>query len=199
MVKICLSIFLILSLRLCTTGSLSPRDYRAFVTNPDNGLIKTKHIGDVDYIVTYKPHELIAVIENDAHIDSGLYAGTMGEISGLQYYNFKLKINDKTKDILKANVASVNDYYGRVEYFTSLMQDDIWLIQGTDTLPCRIFHYERNYSAAPYSDFSLAFDGAGNNVNTDRTIVFNDHVFNNGLIKLTISGSDIKKIPALKI
>lgn len=199
MVKICLSICLILSLRFCTSESLSPRDYKAYVTNPDNGLVKTKHIDKVDYIVTYKPHELIVVMENEDGIDTATYTNTIGEIQGLQYYNFKLKIDDKAKDILKAGVSSVNDYYKRVEYFTSLMQNDIWLIQGKDTLPCRIFHYERNYSAAPYSDFSLAFDGTDGNATVDRTIVFNDHVFNNGLIKLTISGDDIKKIPALKI
>ena len=56
-------------------------------------------------------------------------------------------------------------------------------------------HFERYYGSAPYINLMIGFENK-NNV-CDKTIIFNDIVFNNGIIKLTIKKEAIESIPEL--
>jgi hypothetical protein len=92
------------------------------------------------------------------------------------------------------------DYFQRLEYLTSNVQNDISLIEGTDTIPCGLCHYERNYGLSPYANIVLGFKKAsGKNEKQDRIFVYDDQIWGVGKIMLKISNSDIDNVPFMKL
>jgi hypothetical protein len=116
----------------------------------------------------------------------------------MQYYNLRIELKDGTGELLKHGATSAADYKGRVNYFAFAMQNDIKLVEGDDTVPCLLFHYERAYDVAPYGTFLLAFP-LPKNSKTDRTLIFTDHGFNKGIIKFFYRGADINNQPQLEV
>lgn len=187
---------------LCATGcgidTLPPGDYMRWVEDPDNDLTMAKELDGYRFVLQYKPVPYIILQEN-----SGTYPGSAAfwkraaELDGMQYYTLAIS-SDKDQDILKAGIHDENEYYSRLEYFTAVMQDDILLVEGSDTLACVLYHYERNYNLSPKSNFLLGFEkGANATLDGERTLVFQDQVFGTGTIKLSIPEESIQNTPAL--
>ena len=99
--------------------------------------------------------------------------------------------------LLKYDLHSRKEYEDRVNYFAFGMQNDIRLVQGGDTLPCQLFHFERVYDVAPYATFLLAFP-LGKDYSSDKTLVLFDHGFNKGILKFFFDGRDIKNVPQVE-
>ena len=178
---------------------LKPEPYVDFITNPDNGLTVTKEIGNFLFSVIYKPLDFVAMINLEK--DSVKYMNVnkeRSEIAGMQYFTLKLEARDFNDELLKFNLNSDRQYEDRVNYFAFRMQQDIQLIEGKDTLNCELFHFERNYGAAPYASFILGFENTGDtNRIYDKTISLNEKVFGTGKVNITISKESIANIPQL--
>jgi hypothetical protein len=84
-----------------------------------------------------------------------------------------------------------------VAYSAFEMQKDIYLVDGMDTLPCVMFHFERSFDVTPFGHFSIAFENSGNRRFTEKQIVFTDRLFNNGTIKFLFQSEDFTKAPVL--
>jgi len=190
-------IFLMLSLA-CGSPSLSPADYVHWVENRDNGLIYSKKVGLFEYSILYKPVEYIAIKElGKEEINQKRIEGKLKELKDLQYFTLKIKA-DEGNDLLKAGITEEAEYYDRLNYISGFMADDIKLIEGKDTLVCRLYNMERNYGLAPYNNIVLAFDAKENN-NQDKQIEINDKGFGVGKMILRIKKEDIENIPQLKL
>ncbi len=96
--------------------------------------------------------------------------------------------------MLKQGVGSEQEYSSRLQYFSDLAESDMRLVEGSDTLSCALFHFERNYGVAPYNKIVLAFPKIGEAIQT-KTFVFNEQALGIGKINLKIKEEDINKIP----
>jgi len=114
-------------------------------------------------------------------------------MEGLQYFNFKLS----TLSGIPALSNEKTDVENKANYLLSGMQKDIFLLEGTDTLRCRMFHFEGANGILPYDNCVLAFD-KNKNPDTDKTFLYRAEKLGLGWIKMTIKAEDIQRIPQLK-
>ena len=189
---------------------LNARDFVNWVEDAENGIKANKTIGNFTYSVLYKPYQYLALLElkKDSLTQQKIKEKTK-EYDGYQYFTFRIVSEKKTDELLKVNLKSENEYYARLEYFSFNMQNDIKLIEGTDTLNCVLFHFERIYGLAPYATFVLGFpltateqkaqDKKRERMYIDKTILYNDKVFGAGNVYITIKAENLNSIPELVI
>ena len=181
----------------CKTKDLSADQYVAWIASHRESLSISHKEHFVRSTLTYLPIDWLALKETGLqHIDSLIT--TRQAYEGLEYYRLRVALEGAEGDILQAGAQSPDEYYERVEYFSFGLQNDLHLLIGLDTIPCKLFHFERNYGAAPYLDFMLAFEQRGQG-ELDRTLLFNDRIYSGTCIPLTIPAENISSIPNLKL
>ncbi len=180
---------------------LAPAELIAWCENNENGLIPSKVISDIEYTAFYKPTSYIALKE---YHENDLYTITdtsinkkIKNLGDMEYFNFRIKSLTESTELLKVKLKNESEYYSRIEYFSFNMQNDFILLDGTDTLNCLLYHFERVYGLSNSATMILGFEKRKNKA--DLKILFNDKVFNSGNIILNIKQSDIDNIPKLKL
>ncbi len=197
MKRLGLIIVLICTLAACQKRSLTPMEYVSWVNKEDNGCLVKKEIGQFEFALQYKPIEYVVLMEEkDEHLKKQVLEKRMTELKGMQYYTLKIT-SKEGKEFLKTGISSEEEYYGRLQYFVSAMQDDLALIEGKDTLPCLLYHFERNYGLAPYNNIVLGFKTGNEGKAEDKTLIYEDQVLGLGPVRLTINGKDISNTPNL--
>ena len=69
-----------------------------------------------------------------------------------------------------------------MRYLSMGIQNDISLINGKDTLPCSIFHFENNGGITPYIRFEIGFDLTKTQDQQESTVLINDRLYNHCMI-----------------
>lgn len=177
----------------CAKEKLEATDYIKYVESESNGLRVVKKIGDVNYALQYKPMNYVLVKESNSNTsDKGI-----ADTDGMQYYTLSYSLSNSNADILKSNIGSTGEYYERVNYLSYGLQNDVYLLEGSDTLKCRLFNFVRSYGLSPRADFIMAFDESKKHSANDKLVVVEDKVYGGGIIKFKITKSDIANIPEL--
>lgn len=178
---------------------MNVHDFVQWVQNPENGFRKEKKMDDLTFSVQYKPYEYIVCMEErKEEIKDTLMKNRIGEINGMQYYDLKISLNEGAGELLKYQLASPQQYTERVNYFAFNMQNNIQLVEGNDTLPCSLYHFERAYDAAPSGTFLLGFQVTKNKLSQEKTLLVYDKTFNKGMLKFTFRKKDLKNLPKIK-
>lgn len=160
-------------------------------------LSSSREFGPLRATLTYLPTDLLAIRE--AGVEQPVQiAERRKEYAGLAYYQLRLEMVAGQGDILQFQASNSDDYYQRVEYYSFGLQQDLRLLAGVDTLPCKLFHFERNYGAAPYMDFMLGFEPEAGRA-FDLTLIYEDRVYTHQTIQLVIPKEAIQQIPTLKL
>jgi hypothetical protein len=184
----------------CGKEHLNPQQYASWVTNEKHGLVIKKVMNGIEYKVQLKPLDFVALLEEGSNaIDRKKFEQDKKDMEGFEYFTFYISTSDHKKDVLSAYSNDQNDYFSRLNYFANMMQDDIYLQNGDEKVPCAMFHYERDYNLTPFQKFSIAFKLDKQKIKTDQILVFNDRILNNTTIELPISKKAIKDLPDLKI
>lgn len=177
---------------------LSPKEFLLWYENPENKMITEKTIGDFSYSCFYKEAGYLAIKEWSNDSLKNDIKEKIKEYEGMQYFSYKIQSLSSQDELLKIGISSEDEYYSRIEYLSFKMQKDFKLIDGTDTLDCKLFHFERNYGLAPNASFTLAFEKGKRN-NNSKSLIYEDKVFGNGTIYLTIKENDLNNIPKISI
>ena len=181
---------------------LSPKEYSNWVNQYNqNPLIKEKKIDQINYELKFVP--VAQMINNDLRkkeITKKEYDSLYREYSGMEYYQLKLSIDDFNEEIIKYNLINAIQYQDRIKYVSFQMQNDINLEFEGNIVPCDLYHYERTYGVAPHAKILLGF--SKEKIKEDikeRTIVFDDQLFNKGLIKYNYTSDQLENIPKIKV
>jgi hypothetical protein len=190
----CIGLFFVIN--SCNKKPLNQTDYIAWVEDEDNGLSIGKSFEDIDYQILFKPVNYILAKEL---VNGGIKKATIEsrkkELGEMLY--FTLRITSKhSNELLNANIKNENEYYQRLEYFMSYMQDDIYLVEGKDTISCSLYHYERNYGLAPYNNFVIGFNKLNAEIQ-DKIFIYEDKVLGTGKIIFKIKKEDIENVPEI--
>lgn len=191
--------------------SLKPVEYVKWVEDVGNELVVKKIIGDYVFALQYKPLDYsVLKAERNLNISKQELNSKTTEIEGLQYFTFQISTKEGNGELLKSGISGKDEkveYEKRIDYFSSKMQNDIKLIDGQDTLPCVLFHFERTYNLTPYSNFNLGFEYGSEEKSSGATrapltykskrLLYNDHAFNVGAVELMIKEENLNKIPNL--
>lgn len=194
--------FVIIFIGICGCGkqTLDPSDYVSWVNDEENGLVKKKTIHPLEIEVIYKPLPYVIANEKKTNnIPQLIYDARVAELEGMQYYTLKLGIVGGQHNITNFEIEDEIQQQDRNAYLSFAMQKDIKLVEGGDTLPCRLFHFERSYDLVPQRTFVLAFEQKKENITKDKTIILDLPFFKTGLIKLNYKTSDLESIPNLKL
>ena len=176
-------------------ASLPVSGYISWVENPGNGLAASKEIDGIIYSVQYKPLQYEVLLQEKRMLTQEEMIREMDSLSDMQYYTFRMQTVNGA-DLHRYGISEDHEYYSRLEYFSLGMQNDVSLIDGKDTLPCLMFHYERTYGIDPRACFVLAFDAGSRNPGK-KTLMYNDRVFGAGPVMLSIDAASIEEIPQL--
>lgn len=190
---------LLACLIMSCNASLSPSDYVKWVSNPENGLVKTKSIEEVSVKAQYKPIPYIIANElrtNDIKIQE--YQKREKELEGMQYYNLVLDITD-SRNILNYKISDMGEQQARIQYLSFGMQQDIYLEEDGKELPCKLFHFERNYNITKERTFLLAFEQDKDTQIKDKTLVINSAMLGTGPIKVKFLAKDLAQLPTMTI
>src|ERR1035437_2351097 len=176
------------------TKLLAPDEFVRWVKDEDHGLKKEKKIGDIVFSAQYKPVEyVICMEERSTHISDSVVKRKKSELGDMLYLDFKIALEKGEGELLKYKLSSMAEYGDRVNYFSFKMQNDIFLVDGNDTISCTLFHFERAYDAVPYSTFVLGFPN--NNKAGNKTLIYHDNIFKKGIIKLEFENNNLKAVP----
>lgn len=179
----------------CGQMSLSPKEIISVVESKDNGFIRVKELKEVSFWSAYKPPEYMAVKDlgsEDVEMDS--LAKAIRSYEHWMTFTFRVKSNDRLHPLEKGN-ATEKDYFHKLSYYINAQQDFKLLVDGKDTLECALYHMERNYGAAPFIDINLGFVRPKKKVEEYITLLYQDRVFSNGLIKFKYDENKVNQLP----
>lgn len=169
----------------------SPRALVAYVNATENGYMREKQIDNIRFSALYKPLDYIVACENMKDHPAAV------QVEDLQYFDFRIAVQDFNMEFLKYDLASPQQYYQRVDYCAFKMQSDLKLVDGKDTLPCLLFNFERAYDVVPFGHFQAAFAASHSDLLSSKTLIYHDRLFGKGLVKLTFKPGDLIKVPKL--
>lgn len=191
-------VLLTLFLVSCSPKELTPKDLITWVEEPDNGFVKEKTLDDLVFKVFYKPLNYVIAKENLNKMSDSIYLKTKENIEGLQYVNLTIyPANGKQINVLNYGNTSDREQQEKIYYYSFTFQEDIYMMQGDEKLPCQLFNFARDHGLSPELNFALAFEHSKNK--GDLKIVINDVVFGNGELNFIIKESDILSLPSLKM
>lgn len=168
-------------------------EYVSWFENPENGFIKTKIFDAISFTSFYKTPEYRVFKEH-----SGKAWSQSDSVQDLieqyaQWYTFTFRIKAKEHPLESGN-RNTQEYFQKLEYYINAQSDFKLIIDESDTIPCTLYHMERNYGSAPYIDLNVAFK---NKKQTARqiTMLYFDRVFSNGPIKFNYHLDETTSLP----
>jgi hypothetical protein len=169
-----------------------------WVENEENELVKNKTISEINYQVAFLPCDYLAYTElKNEDYTPQQFEQTKKNYEGMSYFKLRIEVKEHTGELLKYALSSARQYNERISYMAFRMQQDLFLVQGKDTLYPGLYHFERAYDLAPFADVMLAFDNAKFHPENEFTIVYNDRLFNKGYIKYIYRQKQLIDLPII--
>lgn len=176
---------------------LSPKEYISWVNNTENDLIKEYEIEGLHVKAIYRPTNYILL--NDLGPETINQKDLDDEAASkktVQYY--ELIISRDSVDFIKKQSTSDQDYSNTLYYFAFKLKDDIKLIYpGVDTMPVKLYHFERSYSLSNSKKMLLVFEDKG--IEGDRVLHIDSPALPTGVVNLYFKSTAIKKASNIEI
>lgn len=148
----------------------------------------TQFIGDINYTATEVPIQYYLLKNNPGNhqkVDSLYQLSKRERIVEIEFQHV-----DNT-DLLKHEYTN-RSYEDTVKYMAFTLEKDFTIVTSSnDTIQCSGVNFERNFKIAPFKRVLLYFNDI--NPNDNIKLLYQDHLFRNGIIKF-----DFKDI-ALKV
>lgn len=127
--------------------------------NSDNSpLVQSHHFDDVLMEVSYRPAAYMAtsqlVKSNVERID---FEEVKKDFASTSNYNLKIE-NLNGGAIMKGIANDAMQYQDLVQYLSFGIQNDLYMGNENDTIPCAFVHFERNYDVAPFLNVQFGFN-----------------------------------------
>ena len=190
---------LIWMLAACKTDNLSVHEYKKWMSNKDNGMYKNSQIQAFQIACMYKPIDWLSIRQIErSKLSFEKFDSVKNELKGLQYFTLKIS-NEKNPELIAYQADDPATYQTNFNYYTGGMKNDICLVENNDTLPCILFHFERNYGASPVNIFDLAFKNNSSAFVSDKQLIVNGRYLGMGIVKFKFIKEDLIDIPTLKL
>lgn len=174
-----------------------PREYVQFVRNTENGLNQSLSKGNFTFKLQYKPLDYIALLEQKNNATHKTISIRKKDLAGLQYYNVRIQSN-LGEDVLKSGITEEKEYYNRLNYLSTFLKNDLFVIQGADTLKPVLYLFERNYGLAPFCTSVIAFKETDSLHKFEKKFIIDEQAFIGEQLQFTITKKDLKNIPILQ-
>ena len=191
-------LFFLFVLVSCRTRSLPPSGYIRWVRENKALLTERKEIGELFYEAEYTPVDYLVLrdLQDSATITREMFERQKKNREELLYFTLRVGMCRKQGDPMYYRSSGNEEYAMRVKYFSFDMQNDLHLITASDSLNCLLHIFERDYGLSGMLTFNLSFKNTG--VPGDMTLIYDDAVYNHGIVKLTFEKKKLRKIPQIK-
>src|SRR5690606_15120299 len=125
----------------------------------------------IGYQIQYKPYDYIL---NQERLSANFRNQRLEELQGMHYFNLKLFPVDG-QDLLKSRSSTNVEYQQAIYYYSFHFQDQVFMIEGNDTLRCELFHFVRDHGLSPELNFVLGFPDLHSE--NDHQLVIDDEFF----------------------
>jgi|688.fasta_scaffold396188_2 hypothetical protein len=184
---------------LCScNGGVSPLAYMEAVNDAKSGLIKNISIGNFKVDIEYKTHEFMVInemIKTEEGFSEDVFKSSMADQRKLETFFIRFNGNSET-DFLKQDLSDKNQYYERLNYFNGIVQEDLSLIDGKDTLPCTYTYFERNYGVGQKSTLIVGFEKTNQN-KSNMKLIFNERALGIGSQEFVLLKSTQDNLPQI--
>lgn len=191
-----------LILLACGKGrqQLSPKQYIAWAKKSQDDLVRMKEINGYRFTSKFQPSELL-ILRNMDELSSQASIDSMENFqNGIINIVMDIGAIDNQQSLLRANIRSEGEYYQRVYYYTKEVQNDVYLVEGMDTLPCVFYHFEQTYNLTPVNSMIMEFERKDPNADyKDVSLIYEDRMLNTGIIKFLYKSSFLNNLPQLKL
>lgn len=170
---------------------LRPDSYVMYMEDVSNEYRRKISSGDVSYTIQFATPEYIACKDSRDSI-AGLQARLL-ELEENIFFIIHIADNQK-KVSIEALPSSPEQ---KVMYYQFEAMKDISLMADQQAFIPATYHYENNYGLVPYNTIVVGFDRPADA--NELQLIFHDRFNNKPYIKTTYTGTDIQKLPKLKI
>lgn len=189
-----LLLYFLLLLTSCST-ELNPDSFKDFCSDPENGWVQQKSFGDVTLRCFRKPTEYLALQEvKFSHDSLGVVKQKCDQYRQLEYYEIQVEAEGLQLERSRSNYNGEDK--SMVEYLSYDFEQNIRLVNGTDTLSPALFHFERSYGLNSKVTFNLAFDVKQKK--SDRILEVDSELLGSGKVKFLYPKNLDQSLPRVK-
>lgn len=186
------AILLIISLASCRQNLESKSDYLSWFADDRNGLTKKQTVNGIDFIVTYRPTEVLLMQELDLSRDYSENEIKQIRSSYDSSLHFLMEISFP-KDYAIKNSTDQSTFLKFFQELAFGIEDKVELITPDGIYPPAFFHYERGYELAKKERFLFSFMKPDAKNFKEITFQYKDDLFNTSVLNFTF---DLKNIEA---
>jgi hypothetical protein len=180
-------VFVLLVFFSFSCSNMSLLEYKNWV---ESDLKEVKKVDGLVFSVQFKPALYMAMLEMRGFENVSKLDSISKTFNDQVDFNFVVE-NVKSNDEPLRYEVDYSEYQKRVAYTLSGFERDFYIINGKQTVPCSFAHYEPTYNIGAKNVFVLSF-GLKLDVNQDLQLVYEDKVFNKGVLKFFWSSSELK-------
>jgi len=170
---------LMILILLCSCSGVSPAEYVKWVEDEENGLRKTKTVGEYEFNIQYCPS---SYLEIKRKLDKRDMSPDTEIIDGDSAFSFVFRI------IRPAELADR-------AAFQLINEENFRLVQGGDTCRSDLVLYENNFNISPFESYSVLFDSKSHNC--DFRFVYDGLALGTGPIIFSFKQKDVERLPQI--
>ena len=191
----------LLALTSCQNKQLKPIGLVRYVENLKNGMRKKVIIGAWEYDVQYKPvtYAICQEQRKETITKTELKNGKQAK-EGYLIFSMKIKNTQyENMSMLKLISKDYTEYTKLFTYMSTEAKNDFELVYKNDKLTPTIYQYEPNFDITPYDVILVGFSIQPEKYATeDFTLIYNDNVLQNGILKCLFTKIDLQNLPSLQ-
>ncbi len=184
----------------CGRQQLAPEQFMAYYNNNKQELEKTRDSEAFSFEAGYLPGEVLALRENNhaASADGRAFDNALRNYDSAYYFAFKITPLNNVP--MKKLVATKEKYAQMLHYLNGEIKNDFYLEAGAKKINCGLMHVESELSIQNSFLFVMSFEKTdfADALKEDLVLVYNDELFQHGILKFRFSKSDINHFPKIK-
>jgi hypothetical protein len=162
----------------------------------NNHQTKQQEIGELTYTLTHISPDYLAIHELGVDATPAQIDSLKKDYSEMDYFRLKIEAANHSEELLKYNLQSAEQYDDRVRYCSFNIANDLSLeADNASKVRCGLNHFERAFNAAPFITVMIAFPKT--EIKNNVTVVFDDHLFNKGLIRFSWTAEAFNTFPSV--
>jgi hypothetical protein len=182
--------------------SLSRQAYLDWLSGNQDILNKENELNGTLFHLNYIPAEVNIIRDTkDLTLTQDMYDSLKSEYSSALYFKLNISIPSFKANPLAFNINDQETYQKRLSYYAFDVKEDLQLMVDDHAQPCKLVHYERSYTKAPYIEILMAFDKPDFTTikSEDVYVKYNDKIFENGPMKFHFNKYLIMNSPLLNL
>lgn len=178
-------------------ATVTKRELQEYILDPQNGLIKQASRQGIDIEVLYRPTELIIAQQLDGVSDERQRSKEIEGFKGLSY--FILRLSREGKEIENAYAGDPQRFATIVNYLSSALARNIYLVNNGDTITALDVVYTRMFGSATATSVMAVFNTDIKKRAGSLKFCIDDSQLGIGKNEFTFALSDIRNVPKLNL